>query len=244
MWSSNKELLPHCELVASPVIHKKTRVKGGNVRNDHSLLFLVQTQFPPPSRCSKLPVSFLFLSFNLNFLSFTSILTIQIILRPTSSLFPLSLSGGLGTLGRASPAGCVGRARSLIHPQRALWLNRLAQGHGSGVESRAGQEARSYTRVEPHHTDRKFFKKQVWDFRPREQGRKCENHPVGLHECLDEDMKVRRTCGLTLRNHWPHTPLLHLQLEEREGGSERYREGERERAEKRGGEMYFINVVP
>lgn len=42
-----------------------------------------------------------------------------------------SLSRGLGTLGWASPAGCVGRAQSLIHPQRALWLNRLAQGHGA-----------------------------------------------------------------------------------------------------------------
>lgn len=76
------------------------------------------------------------LSIFLHLLVLTSIF--RIFLPPHIRHFPLSW--GLGTLGRASPAGCVGRALSLIHPQRALWLNRLAQGHGAELREE-GKEA-------------------------------------------------------------------------------------------------------
>lgn len=64
-------------------------------------------------------------------LSFQIYFRVQLILFSLKPYSQFPLSRGLGTLGRASPAGCVGRAQSLIHPQRALWLNRLAQGHGA-----------------------------------------------------------------------------------------------------------------
>lgn len=63
--------------------------------------------------------------------SFPIYFRVQLILFSLKPYSQFPLSRGLGTLGRASPAGCVGRVQSLIHPQRALWLNRLAQGHGA-----------------------------------------------------------------------------------------------------------------
>lgn len=68
-------------------------------------------------------------------------------------------------------------------------------------------------------------------------------YSVGLHLYLEESIRVRHTCGLTLKSHWPHTPLLHLQLEERGKWRERHRE-ETEREKESRGEMYFIYVVP
>lgn len=57
------------------------------------------------------------------------------------SAFPpfVLFSWGLGTLSRVCPAGRVGRAAPLIHPQRALWLNRLAQGHWEELREAGGK---------------------------------------------------------------------------------------------------------
>lgn len=126
---SDKDLVLQCELVA---------------------LWLFKTEKKSGAEWQKLLVNPV-LSYKLYTKPFQSsevLLVIYFHLHPPHSsplplscfLFFRSISRGLGTLGRVSPAGCVGRALSLIHPQRALWLNRLAQGHEAELrdEGRAG----------------------------------------------------------------------------------------------------------
>lgn len=121
------------------LLNKKTDPVG-ELTECISLLLFIHLQALYQNSQSVFPFS---LEIVASSLTFTSIFTIQIPLFPTSHLpffSSLSLSRGLGTLGRASPTGCVGSALSLIHPQRALWLNRLAQGHATelGEEGKAG----------------------------------------------------------------------------------------------------------